>query len=554
MAVILSLDNQNAEFYYKLALEQLEAGTKYEAILNLIKAVELDGNPAYKMDLAEAYYNTHNYVQSTNLYIKLFFSSRKFIYVLAIYRNLLRMEHANLARNFILNCFQDLDSITTDIQDELPDIDEVELHKVMGAADGEYAGLFARKGDDDLIAELRMLVSRNDYDDAIMTAMDVPTDSTIYDIAQEVICVAAHARGDDELALRTARELLARQPSSVIAFGVLAMAAGMTADELQAKANRLYSLIKSKPDKVRDFLRALSHLTNQQLFDKYIEEAYAAFPYVLDIIALKMFDRYANGDTAGGDACLKRLQMLFPDDFCVRAYTAASKSSCPPHCWQEYKYTSFCTFDDCIEDAFYDFVKDGKGAQQANIDAMCAMILNSGGKYIGYLIEPYMINKSVATGDSHANSSDAFLEGLLSDINISPQNKCDLIYAMLLFGWDSVVDIVIEDVFLTCKLASLSIIEMPIKLARMYCEVYIKMLQIGEEPCPDALEDTLKRMQSAGIKYGMKQEALLAVLHYIYELDAGNIDEKPEYFAYLYEANPKTVQKYIDAFQSIIKQ
>ena len=120
-------------------------------------------------------------------------------------------------------------------------------------------------------------------------------------------------------------------------------------------------------------------------------------------------------------------------------------------------------------------------------------------------------------------------------------------------GWDSTTDIMMGDTFVHCRIASLSIPQLPIKLARMYCEIYVQMISDGEEPYPEQLLDVIEQMRGIGIKNGMKQEALLAVAHYIYETKVSLHEENIEDYIEVYYANSSTVNKYLDIYKSILE-
>lgn len=553
MAVILNLHNQNADFYYKLALEQLEAGIHYEAILNLIKANELADDSVYRLQLAEAYYNTQNYAQSTNLYIKLLFQKRRLSYVLAIYRNMLLMGRTSEARRFILHSFQDFDGMLTDEYDELPEMDERELQKVLGLAENDDINEFINISDvynEAAVFELKKLVEKSDFDGAIMQAQLVPAESKYYENAQEIICISAHARGDYELAEKTAREISVRSPDSVIAFGVLAVSNGrLSSEEVNERAAALYSLIKNRADKSLDFLKTLAHSEHTELYERYLEEISNDSPCVFGIIAFKMFEMYAKKRTEEGGRCLRRLQMLFPRDIKVRAYTALVQCKAPPHCFAEMKFSPFCTDIDAVEKRFFEGslkTKWRKSEVESVQNLLCAMLLSAADDDVSILV-----SAAYGSYNSMYGSLDAFFEELLSDINVSGENKCDLVYGMLMYGWDSAVDVMMGDTFVHCRISSLGIGKLPIKLARLYTEIYVQLVSDGEEPRPEVLYDVIERMGLIGIKNGMKQEALLAVGHYIYELECGAAEEIFDEYIEIYEANPTTAERYLQVFKKI---
>ena len=554
MAIILNLNNQNAEFYYNLALEQMEAGIYYEAILNLIKANERADSPNYKLQLAEAYYHTQNFTQSTNIYIKLFFEKRRLAYILAIYRNLLLMGRTMDARKFILSCFREIDSIFTDSYEDLPEMEEDELQKVMGLAESEDFKGFLNLMDtynESTLSQLKELVVKSDYDKAVMKAMEIPPESKLYDSAREIICICSQARGDYELAEKTAKELSFTTPDNVVAFGVLAtMPDRVCRKEIEERAASLAPLIKNSSGKALDFLKTLSHTAHTDLFDKYLQEIYEENSCVFDIIAYKMFCLFAKGKKAEGKAHLKRLQMLFPNDFLVRAYTGFVDAGIPAHCWEELKFMPYCSDTEAVEKRFFGLESARKNKKKTTEEIgnlLCAMFCE-GDQEVSLIIE-----RAMRTCFHVKHTPYRFFEDLLSDINLSAEIKCDLIYYMLMYGWDSMVNVMMGDTFVRCRLESLGSTEWQIKPTKIYCEIYTQMISDGEVPNAQTLFEVIDSMLKIGMKKSMKDESLFAVAHYLYELKLGSEDEVFEEYIDIYDANPVTAQKYYEVFKNIIE-
>lgn len=555
MAVILSLDNQNAEFYFKLGQEQLDQGLVYDAILNLIKANEMANKSAYKIQLAEAYYRASNYAQSTNIYVELFFNKRKLPYILAIYRNLLLMGRAADARKFILYALYDFDGMEPGELDMVPEIDEHELQKLLNITETDDirdAIIDATEAYNEYtINRLRSLVSKSDFDTAIMEAMEIKPSSKLYDSAQEIICLAAHARGDAELAESTARAILSRGHSTV-AFGVLAsMPARVPKNEIEVKAAEVWEAVKASPEKALDFVKTLSHGIYKDLFNKYLDNAYAAHNCAFGIIAYRMFTSFAEGDTEEGEKCLKRLQMLFPGDFKVRAYTALSDCGYPAHIWDEIRLTGTFLDKDRLDKEFYD-IEAANDEEKRPADwiknMLCAYLMSW-----DFQDNPAVfVNNALTIYSKAATGLQWFFVGLLADINLSADTKCDLLYGMLMNGWDSYADVMMGDTFIQCPVRFPDPDEFPIMLARVYCEVYIQIISDGEYPEWERLLYIVREIKKIGVKRGMREEALYAAAHYIYEKSLGRDDETPEEYADLYNANSATVKKYIEIYKSIL--
>jgi len=559
MAKILTIDGQSPEFFFHLALEQMEAGAYYEGLLNLIKARELDENPQYALQLAEAYYNTKNFAQSTNIYIGLFFGERRMAYILAIYRNLLQLGRTRDARRFVLNCLRDPDNISTDDLDILPEMDEEDLQRVLGLVENNDIESFfdlkeAREAvAGDVLDEYRELITKGNYDEVIMRAMEIESESPLYNGAQEIICIAASEREDYELAETTARAQAERMPDSLVAFSVLAlMPDRVPQKEIAERMGKLAALVGSDPVKAVSLLRALAQTKYNALFEKYLEEFYALNNCSASVIAYKMAVCYARGKNTEGAACLRRLQMLFPDDFMTRAYCGLVEAKIPKHSWQQMLHIPFCTDVEAVKTKFLSDATKQKNTRvegEKMINALCTMIAGADGGDISYLI-----GKSLSIYTQHKGILNFFFLRALSDLHIDGEQKCDLAYGMLMYGWDSQADIMMGDTFVHCRIASLAVDSLPALLAKLYCEIYVQMISDGEEPDPDALFGIVKKMGDKGVKRSMRFDALLAVTHYLYELSLGSEDEELDDYTEVYEANPKTVEKYLKEYKDIIAE
>jgi tetratricopeptide (TPR) repeat protein len=558
MARILNLDGQSPEFFFHLALEQMEAGAYYDAILNLIKARDLDENPHYALQLAEAYYHTKNFEQSTNIYIGLFFGERRMAYILAIYRNLFLMGRTQEARRFVLACLKDPENISLDDMDALPEMDEEDLQRILGLVENNDIESFfdlteMRKSfaEEDL-DELRELVAKGNYDKAIMRAMEVHPDSDLYNSAQEIICIASNERGDFDLAEKTARAQSERMPDSLIAFSVLAlMPDRVPQQEIEARLEKLFALVGNDPQKSVNLLRVLAQTKYNALHEKYVEQFYLLNPCVFSMIAYKTSFCFAAGRDEEGKACLRRLQMLFPRDFLARAYTGLYEAKVPKHCWQQMLCLPFCTETEAIYKKLLQNVHSQRKTQESGeklINYLCAVMMGKSEEDISFLI------KELAANSQYSDILTRFFIIALSDIHLGGGQKCDLVYGMLMNGWDTEADVMMGDTFVHCRIAALESVHFPVHLQRIYCEIYVQMISDGEKPNPEALLDIIRKMNSKGIKRSMVFEALLAVVHYLYELFTGSEDEEMEDFIEIYDANPRTVEKYLNLYKCILTE
>lgn len=556
MARILSLDNQTPDFFFRLALEQMEAGGYYDAILNLIKARELRDDPQYVLHLAEAYFHTKNYAQSTNLYIELFFRERRVAYILAIYRNLILMGRSRDAKRFVLDCLRDSENITADDIEALPEMNEEDLQRVLGLVENNDVESFFDIKEaketfaEEILDEFRELVEKGNYDKAIMRALEVKPDSALYNGAQEIICIAASERGDLELAEKTARAHSERMPDSMVAFCALALMPDRVSErEIEERLQKLALLVGSDPAKAVSLLRVLARTRYTALFDKYLQAFYLDHPCAFSLIAYKAAVSYARGNTEEGSVCIRRLQMLFPDDFLTRAYTALADSKTPEHCWQQMLHIPFCTdaediYKKVLQEAYKERKSRNTGEKLLNL--LCALIAASGEEDISYLI------RLRYSHPEYGGVLTRFFIRALSDIHLEAEQKFDLIYGMLMNGWDIEADVMPGDTYLHCRIAALDSVNLPLQLARIYCEIYVQMISDAEEPDPEALLSVIRKMERIGVKKGMSMAPLLAVGHYLYELSLGAEEEDIGEYTELYGANPKTVEKYFQIYKGVL--
>lgn len=544
---------QNSDFYYKLALDQLQEEDFTSALKNLWDAVRLERKEKYLIEIAETYYKTKSYEASLTIYMELLAKNPAMDYLMAIARNLADSGYESLAAPFAVNTLMSMGKrMSSRHIQRLEDISENDKILRMFSAEEVEPGpkLIDRKArrDKEKLTEAYFKLNKGDFDGAIQVLNDYDIAAENYDDALDIMCGSAISNGDTELAVKTARKILAVNPFSITAYQALVLFnqplhEDDVYDEEKLCGSFIMVLTKNRLDeKLRTFSVFLF------LYKKYecsLKAVYAACdinPANCDNLVQAINMSFALGKKAKGEYYLHKLAALYPEDINTKTILWIHEKKYGRAVWKNY----FLDYPyDKMKDLVTDFVNEYH-FESKNIH----IITPRAADYLRVIVDSDdldSIEKIVRDILSHPKQGiKEELYKYLIDIRVSPEAKEIILRELLHAGVDAEIAVLAVNKMMYCRLASVKDVLPPFSDA--YTEVFVNILLNGGTVVHHLLQSVAKEMSKINVPELNKKKPLAAAMNYYYAL----LDQPPieiKELAKTYNTTQVLLKKYISAYK-----
>ncbi|MFA5450060.1 MAG: hypothetical protein WC292_06450 [Clostridia bacterium] len=539
---------QKSDFYYQLALEQVEQEGYTAAIKNLHKAINISQKDDYYIELAEAYNAVGAFDASNQVYFNLLAKRPVVYYLFAISRNYIEMEREDLATEFAYNTFISLGKkMSEEPIERLAHIGESEMFaRVFSRIEDEGKAPIliniAEREEEGLMQQTYELINRGDFDKAIMHMLKIPPESDNYEEALDIICIAAIKNGDKEMAVKTARTLLQKNKKSITAFMALvtygaSLAEGEEYDE-DALSQSLISAMQEDGDDA--MLRSFASLLLGKKKYKQFYNASAAAYTLNDANNSGLFRRllsaFIMGKKEEGERTLNKFVELYPHDKLSKLMQWRFSQKPTKAGWKKLPHSYF----ENIVEQYYQVAASSKHNFLTEREQALLDLILTGSNYFDFfeVIEYAFLKKGTID----------YVISKLIDASIDHSGRLNLLKMLIMHGVERKVMILLPDRMDECQLRNIEPLpDYAEHFIISYSEAYVELLLSGYSPSPRRLGRIVKAFAKTQ-STSNKVHIMAAILHFYYLQTKGEIISLDE-LAQIYGTTVRTLKKYLSIYQ-----